>query len=382
VVGQGPPASPPPPSGSTAGASASFGDSAQPGVGACTVYDATNPGGGPVQTAPRINLVFWGSWDATTANNITATWQRLASLPAMYTRMAEYGIQQGSFGTRFNYPSGVTGARPDCTFAGGLSTILSNAHYVPTSNDVFIILLPSNTTSKYNVDFGFYGHHGSYGMVPLPGPVGWNYTTGSCTNNAGGRCSGETYNATNQTCTVNATHNTFQLKVNGVFYNLRYAIVEPAFVDVNVGISHEFAETVTDPDGTSFEEIGDPCEGPNQYDFNVFTNQIQGVTVQKAVVSGGVPVHRRERSGRVEHRRRADRPDGVPPLEPDVLAGRVSVLLQHLSGGVSRGPVHLGSRRRRLPGLRHVLQRVVGVRLHAAVVPAVQREHLLLGHDG
>jgi hypothetical protein len=111
--------------------------------------------------------------------------------------------------------------------------------------------------------------------------VGWNYTTSSCTNNAGGRCSGETYSASAETCTVNATHNTFQLKVNGVFYNLRYAIVEPAVVDANIGISHELAEAVTDPDGTSYEEIGDPCEGANQYNFNVTTNQIQGVTVQK-----------------------------------------------------------------------------------------------------
>jgi len=234
-----------------------------------------------VLTAPRINLVFWGSWDAATANNITATWQQLASLPALYTRMSEYGIQQGSFGSRFNYPNGVSGTHPDCTFAGGLSALLSSANYVPTSNDLFIILLPTNTISKYNIDFGFYGHHGSYGMVPAPGPVGWNYTAGSCTNNAFGKCSGETYNATNQTCTVNATHITFQLKVNGVFYNIRYAIVEPAVVDANVGISHEFAETVTDPDGTSYEEIGDPCEGPNQYNFNSITNQIQGVTVQK-----------------------------------------------------------------------------------------------------
>ena len=76
------------------------GDSAQPGVGACTAYGATNPNNGPVMTNPRVNLLFWGSWNATTANNITATWKQLTGIPALYSREAEYGIQQGSYGQR------------------------------------------------------------------------------------------------------------------------------------------------------------------------------------------------------------------------------------------------------------------------------------------
>jgi hypothetical protein len=257
------------------GSAPSLGGSSQPGVGSCTAYDATNPGGGTIVPTARINLLFWGSWDATTANNITATWQRLAGLPAFYTRMAEYGIGQGSYGTRFDYPSGVTGNQPDCTFAGGLSAALSAAHYVPTSDDVFVILLPTITTSKVNIDHGWFGHHESYGFAVDPGPVFWNYTTGTCTNNTNGACSGATYNATNHTCTVNATHTTYSLAVNGTFYNVRYAVVEPAVVDVNVGVSHEVSETVTDPDGTAYvNEIGDPCEGGP-------VNQIQGITVQK-----------------------------------------------------------------------------------------------------
>jgi hypothetical protein len=256
-------------------------NSAQPGVGSCTAYNATNPGGGPVLTNPRVNLVFWGSWNTTTADTITSTWQQLSGIPALYSREAEYGIQSGSYGQRFNYPSGATGAHPDCTFAGGLSALLSSANYVPTSNDLFIVFLPSGTSSKLDTDKGYLAHHSSYSYAGW-GPTSWNYTDSACSNNTNGACSGATYNSSNNTCTETATQTVYPLNVNGVSYNIRYAIMDNTdLTDLNVYTSHEFAETTTDPDGTSYAEIGDPCEGANQYDFNNSNNYMQGILVQK-----------------------------------------------------------------------------------------------------
>jgi hypothetical protein len=262
--------------------SAMTASSAQPGVGACTTQNITNPNNGPVMTNPRINLLFWGNWNATTANNVAATWQRLAGLPALYSREAEYGVQDGSFGQRLpDYTSGLTGAQPDCVFAGGLSATLSSANFVPTSNDLFIILLPPNTSSKLDNDQGYEAHHGSYAYSGW-GPAMWNYTTSTCTNNTNGACSGATYNSSANTCTATATGHVYSLRVNGTFYDIRYAVIESlSEPTLDVAISHELAEATTDPDGGSYGEIGDPCEGANASNFYNPYNFIQGVQVQK-----------------------------------------------------------------------------------------------------
>ena len=255
--------------------------SAQPGVGACTAFNVANTNNGPVVSAPRVNLLFWGSWDATTANNLTARWQNLGSAPALYSRTAEYGISAGSFGQRLpDFTSGATGSQPDCVFAGGLSSTLSSIGYTPASNDIFIILLSSNTSSKLDSDKHYGAHHGSYAFSGW-GPALWNYTDSTCSNNANGACSGATYSAANQTCTSTATRAVYSLKVAGRFYNLRYAVIEYA-PPISAVISHELAETTTDPDGGSYiPEIGDICAGNSQYNFMQQYNFIEGVEVQK-----------------------------------------------------------------------------------------------------
>jgi hypothetical protein len=228
---------------------------AQPGVAACTAYNVSNPNHGPVITTPRINLLFWGTYDAAKASSITNAWQQLASAPAFYSREAEYGVQGGSFGQRLpDYVGGATGNLSDCQLVGGLADAINQAHMAPNSNDLFVVLLPTGTTSSYDRSFPAFGHHASYA---------WNGFVGSCT--------------------APGTGTTYPLNINGSYVNLRYAIVESE-VDpyLNVTVSHEIAEATTNPDGGSYgPDIGDMCEDPNQYNSQNPYNYIGGVMVQK-----------------------------------------------------------------------------------------------------
>jgi hypothetical protein len=263
---------------------------AQPGVGTCTAYNATNPNGGSVVSVPRINLLFWGVWNQTAANAIVSTWKTLSATPAFFNREAEYGIQNGSFGQRFpDYTSGASGSQPDCVFAGGLSATLNAAHFVPTANDVFIIYLPANTSSKLDTDAYYDAHHCSYNYGDGLGATCWNYIDASCgntpptgcCNNMNGVCSGVTYNDYLNTCTSIATGQVYPLNVNGAYVDLHFAIIENSVSATMPVASHEFAEMTTDPDGVSFAEIGDICQAANIYNFQNPLNSIRGIPVQK-----------------------------------------------------------------------------------------------------
>ena len=185
--------------------------------GACP-YNFTSHGGAVI-SAPRVSRVFWGTWSSTTANSYDSTWSTLAATPSFYLRVSEYGIGLGTSGSRTNYAAGATGSRTETQIQSGLTSSLTSAGIVPTSQEVFVIFLPSGTTSLTDTNNGWAGHHSSY------------------------------------TATI-----------SGHSYTVRYAVIEyssdPNYT--NPVVSHELMEAFSDPDLNNWyepggNEIGDVC---------------------------------------------------------------------------------------------------------------------------
>jgi hypothetical protein len=313
---------------------------AQPGVTCSVLNVSTNVPPANVITTPRINLLFWGVWNQTAANAITSTWQTLGATQAFFNREAEYTIQNGSFGQRFpDYTSGISGNQPDCVFAGGLSATLTAAHFTPTANDMFIIFLPSNTSSKYDTGAGYGGHHCSYNFGANMGPTCWNYINASCSNtpptgccnNTGGACSGATYQASTNSCTSTATGHSYPLNVNGSSVNLRYAIIEngePTWV-----ATHEFAETTVNPDFAGYGEIGDVCQFPGANNFMNPLNYIRGIQVQKIWSQAACRCIGERDLNSVGLGERSFGPNNLQAVDSDRLAQRITVVFPALSDG-------------------------------------------------
>jgi hypothetical protein len=139
-----------------------------PGVSACATHHITN-NGGPVIHNPVINLVYWGpSWGQTYPYD--DYWEfGLASFPAFYTRLREYGVGVGGFGESYAYGAGKQGQLADSDINSGLLAALGSN--VPTANDVYVIFLPSGTTSQteaspYHTAFQSGGHSYYYAIIP------------------------------------------------------------------------------------------------------------------------------------------------------------------------------------------------------------------------
>jgi hypothetical protein len=187
-------------------------------------------------TTPRVKLVFWGSyWRKNAAgqkesDELSSAWITLANDPRFYSPMAEYGIGSGALsGVYFSnvrVPSGkLTG---DYVNQELQSEIDNGVLPSSDSNSVYVIVLPSGTQYKYNVDSGFNGSHGDYNGIAI-------------------------------------------------------AIIEfnSDINSMNINISHEIREACTDNDGNGYNggpgetEIGDFCQGSSD------TYVLDGYIIQK-----------------------------------------------------------------------------------------------------
>lgn len=236
---------------------------AQQGVTACTT-ETENSSGGPVMANQRPSLLFWGVWDAGTSSDYTSSVQTLSGTSAFYNRMAEYGIGNGSFGQRLpDYSAGNTGYQSECALVGQLVQSIGAAGIVPDSNDVFVMILASNSHSQWDHTHNARGHHASTATSFF----------GSACRSSGG-CSYTTQGSLADTCTDTGTGITYPLTVNGTLYDIRYAVVDTGSTTV-VTVSHELAEAATDPDHTTYtNEIGDMCEGKTSYVRGILTQRI------------------------------------------------------------------------------------------------------------
>lgn len=218
------------------------GSSAGPSTTTCA-HSVTNHGG-RVLAAPKISRIMWGNYWTQAAHTAEATdndstWSRLATSPAFFNPMTEYGVGPGSAGTRVNITAGVTGSVAETTIQSSLTSALVTTQYTPGANDLFVIFLPSGTTSAYDI-----------------------------ANNAGGH------------------HNHYSATLGGAARDVVYAVIE-YYADrdsSNVVVSHEVIEASTDPDPdaapvsawwetSTKAEIGDICQGAN--------TRIAGTMVQR-----------------------------------------------------------------------------------------------------
>lgn len=174
--------------------------------------------------APKIHLVFWGDWWVTSdvgSSNLledVQVWNVLANDPVFYSPVREYGVGAGQFnGTYITYPDLPLGLISDEAIQSELIKEMNN-NSLPAGDEqsLFIIMLPPNTQSEYDVSNDFSGHH-------------------------------------------------------GYLNHFTYATIEN-HSDTNIVISHEIYEAVTDPDaqngwwGPGGEtEIGDLCTDSNSW---------------------------------------------------------------------------------------------------------------------
>jgi hypothetical protein len=183
--------------------------------------------------------VYWGSAASWSPRHpYDAYWKALGDNSAFYSRLREYGNISGYFNRSYDYTEGATGSLTEETLEAGIRSAIGS--YVPTSGDIFVVLLPSGTISLRDQQAKFGGHHSSA---------------------------------------------TF----NGV--TTPWAVVEYypfSSLQVQWRSSHEVMESITDPDAHSScsggicsgyngsgwtPEIGDPCNGK--------TTQIAGLTTQQ-----------------------------------------------------------------------------------------------------
>jgi hypothetical protein len=135
--------------------------SAIPGNQPCTVNGASQTmtnHGTPSILYPKISLIYWGNWN--NSRPFDTYWSTMASTPAFYNRLREYGASTGTFRGSFTLPTGATGQLSELTLAAGVQQAIGP--YIPTSSDVLIVLLPPGTSSLLDAQQGFGGHHSSY----------------------------------------------------------------------------------------------------------------------------------------------------------------------------------------------------------------------------
>lgn len=208
-------------------------------TGTCPHNVTRHDPNGWLLSVPSVHMDFWGSWNQFDINTATANWSVLLNRSDILDRLAEYDIHTGTFDINYSVNTGSTtyadggapsdGGAPtvldDNTFGPTLNgEILTGSLPYPTDNTLYVIMLPSNTTTQLMVQHHWIGYHTHYSFV------------------------GQRY---------------------------AYAMVSG---NDNVTVSHEIYEAATNPDGSSGwygngSEIGDFCEGDKR--------NIDGVIVQK-----------------------------------------------------------------------------------------------------
>jgi hypothetical protein len=143
--------------------------SAAPGVPACTSTNVSANYGTPSISHGKITLVYWGSWST---HPYDSYWQTMANTPAFYNRLHEYGVSTGSYVQRLDYAAGtVNVALTEEQLKTGIKAAYGS--YTPTSSDIFVVLLPSGTSSLGDNQYGYGGHHSSLtaGSTTVPWAV-------------------------------------------------------------------------------------------------------------------------------------------------------------------------------------------------------------------
>jgi hypothetical protein len=140
------------------------------GSGACTYNVSAH--GGRILPNPKVHRLFWGDYWTQAAHTAEATdydttWTNLASDPAFYTRMGEYGVGAGSSGSRWNLTGVATGSISEATITAQIQATLSSASYFPSGNDLFVVFLPSGTTDQFDISHSFSGHHDHFTWSPF-----------------------------------------------------------------------------------------------------------------------------------------------------------------------------------------------------------------------
>lgn len=120
-----------------------------------------------ILTTPKIHLVFWGDWWYSQAKgksdmvSTIGTWSVLANDSAFYSLVNEYGVGIGQMiGTTVSYPNLPPGLIQESDIQTELNNeIQNNTLPKPDNQTIYVMVLPPNTQSQYNVAAGFGGHH-------------------------------------------------------------------------------------------------------------------------------------------------------------------------------------------------------------------------------
>lgn len=213
------------------------------GSGACTRNVTAH--GGRILANAKVHRMFWGDYWTQAAHTAEATdydttWTNLANDPSFYTRMSEYGVGAGSAGTRWNLGGAPTGSISEATITARIQSTLSAASYFPSSNDLFVVYLPSGTTDQFDITNNFAGHHNHFT---------WNVLFFS--------------------------------------FDVAYAVIEYSSDRnyTNPVVSHEISEAATDPDLNQFFDGGDGSEVGDICRFvynNIAGQQVETIYSQKS----------------------------------------------------------------------------------------------------
>jgi len=130
--------------------------SAAPGV-TCSAPNPTTNYGTPSIANGKVSLVYWGTW---TTHPYDAFWQTMGATPAAYNRLREYGVSVGSYTQRLDYTAGaINVALTEEQLKSGIQAAYGT--YRPSSSDIFIVFLPSGTSSLGDNQYSAGGHHSS-----------------------------------------------------------------------------------------------------------------------------------------------------------------------------------------------------------------------------
>jgi hypothetical protein len=120
-----------------------------------------------VISSPQIHMIFWGNWWITNTTGSaeylseTQTWNILGADPNFYAPVQEYGVGQGQLaGTFFSYWEVPTGNLAESDIQKELTNeIQSGALPSPDNQSIYVVMLPVDTLSQYDIDNNFSGHH-------------------------------------------------------------------------------------------------------------------------------------------------------------------------------------------------------------------------------
>lgn len=124
--------------------------------------------GAPTLTSPQVHLVFWGNYWSTSANGTSEfsttsnEWNVLFNDPNFYSVISQYGTTGGRLaGTFLSNWEVPTGQMPETDIQSELDNEIQNGTLpAPSSQTLYVVLLPPITQSQYDIQSKFGGHHG------------------------------------------------------------------------------------------------------------------------------------------------------------------------------------------------------------------------------